>query len=952
MNRCRFAIPLITDPMTIAVAVFLSLAFAFRCQADSPPRREAIDKALRQQVITPETTRSETQILVDRSVPPMPATFDSPAAWQAEADRMRQQVLDRVVLRGEAQAWSTAKLRVEWLDAIEGLPGYRIRKLRYEALPGLWIPALLYEPTDLAPAESGKPVSDLRAVALNVNGHDPNGKAADYKQIRCINLAKRGMLALNVEWLGMGQLRGADYSHAAMNQIDLCGTSGLAPFYLAMKRGIDLLLEHPHADPKRVAVAGLSGGGWQTITISSLDTRVTLSNPVAGYSSFLTRNRHAKDLGDSEQTPTDLATIADYTHLTAMMAPRATLLTYNTMDNCCFEAGYALPPLVEAAKPIFSLLGRPDALRTHQNEEPGDHNFGLDNRQALYRMIGDHFFPGDTKYVREEIASEAEVQTADKLDVPLPKGNASIHSLAVELAKSLPRVGQLPDPKGGLVPWQASHREKLRQILRWQPLAKIDPQRQPSQSADGITITPMQIRLDDTWTVAAIEFAPASPRTTSLLIADAGMAETGGEVARLVANGHRVITLDPFYFGQSKFPSHDYLQALLVATIGQRALGIQASQVAAIASFAKRQYGAAPAVIADGWRTSLIALAAAAADADSISAVTLQKSRASLREVIEKNEVVTAAPEAFCFGLLEHFDTPQLAALVAPRPLAFAAATPRHRESLGELRSFFDAAGGTLSIEAVDLAFEGESIDQWNGFTRHRFRFDGADAWVVEPKRPRGDGSFSWCLMFPDAFTQRCAAPALLEAGFYHVFLDVGNTFGSPEAVSKLAAFHESLIARGLASRAVLIGISRGGLYAHRYAAQHPDRVAVIYGDAPVLDFKSWPGGRGKGKGSPGDWETLKRLYRFPDDAAAVAFEGNPIDTLAMLADHKIALIYVAGDADDVVPFDENALVAQQRFEKLGGRVVVIRKPGVGHHPHGLDDPAPVVEFIRQQIDP
>jgi pimeloyl-ACP methyl ester carboxylesterase len=119
-----------------------------------------------------------------------------------------------------------------------------------------------------------------------------------------------------------------------------------------------------------------------------------------------------------------------------------------------------------------------------------------------------------------------------------------------------------------------------------------------------------------------------------------------------------------------------------------------------------------------------------------------------------------------------------------------------------------------------------------------------------------------------------------------------------------------------------------------------------------VLDFKSWPGGRGKGKGSPGDWETLKRLYRFPDDAAAVAFEGNPIDTLATLADHKIALIYVAGDADDVVPFDENALVAQQRFEKLGGRVVVIRKPGVGHHPHGLDDPAPVVEFIRQQIDP
>jgi hypothetical protein len=28
-----------------------------------------------------------------------------------------------------------------------------------------------------------------------------------------------------------------------------------------------------------------------------------------------------------------------------------------------------------------------------------------------------------------------------------------------------------------------------------------------------------------------------------------------------------------------------------------------------------------------------------------------------------------AAPELFCFGLLESFDTPQLTALVAPRPV-------------------------------------------------------------------------------------------------------------------------------------------------------------------------------------------------------------------------------------------------------------------------------------------
>src|SRR5262249_27080245 len=154
-----------------------------------------------------------------------------------------------------------------------------------------------------------------------------------------------------------------------------CGTSGLAPFYLSMSRGLDLLLSLPNADPARVAVSGLSGGGWQTIVISSLDTRVTLSNPVAGYSSFRTRVRHLNDLGDSEQTPCDLATVADYTHLTAMRAPRPTLLTFNSKDNCCFESGYALPPLMDAATPVFKLFDREKALRSHVNDDPGTHNY-------------------------------------------------------------------------------------------------------------------------------------------------------------------------------------------------------------------------------------------------------------------------------------------------------------------------------------------------------------------------------------------------------------------------------------------------------------------------------------------------------------------------------------------------------------------------------------------------
>ena len=70
-----------------------------------------------------------------------------------------------------------------------------------------------------------------------------------------------------------------------------------------MRRGLDILLDHKHADPQRVAVAGLSGGGWQTIVISSLDTRVTLANPVAGYSSYASFIRDREAARETFQPP-------------------------------------------------------------------------------------------------------------------------------------------------------------------------------------------------------------------------------------------------------------------------------------------------------------------------------------------------------------------------------------------------------------------------------------------------------------------------------------------------------------------------------------------------------------------------------------------------------------------------------------------------------------------------
>jgi hypothetical protein len=664
------------------LAIFLLPACPFILSSPAADLSE-LEALLRREIIGPAKALAEVQAYAESLVPTVPKV-DSVSEWETPAARWRQDMLDKVVFRGAAARWRKDKPRVEWLETIDGGPGYHIRKLRYEAVPGLWIPALLYEPDHLL---------DKVPVVLNVNGHEGIGKSVPYKQIRCINQARRGMIALNPEWIGMGQLNGADYQHGKLNQLDLCGTSGIAVFYLALARGLDVLLAHKYADPARVAVAGLSGGGWQTIFISALDPRVTLCNPVAGYSSFRTRARFLEDLGDSEQTPSDMATVADYAHFTAMLAPRPTLLTYNARDNCCFASAHALPPLLEAAGPIFQLYGQAEHLRWHVNYDPGDHNFGPDNRQALYRLLGDHFYPEVAAFDATEIPCDAEVQAHTNLLVVIPTNNATFHSLALALCRDLPRQAKLPNTKSEAERWQATQRPRLREVVRARDLQAAG-ERVGAEERRGVSAAFWRIGVGEAWTVPAVELVRGEPKGATILIADGGRASVAAQVNQLLSENRRVLAVDPFYFGESKIRSHDYLFALLLAAVGDRPLGIQAGQLVAIARWLEGQRQTGPVqIVAVGPRSSLFTLVAAALETNAIAGIELRGSLGSLKEVIEQNWTVNQKPELFCFGLLEAFDLRDLAALVAPRPVAVKDASDRVQREFGALEGWYRALG-------------------------------------------------------------------------------------------------------------------------------------------------------------------------------------------------------------------------------------------------------------------
>jgi hypothetical protein len=642
------------------LAILISSTHAL---ADSPEASTSgeseLGALLAHKVLDEGRTLADVQKFCDKRIAAMPENLTW-SAWQHESGRIQRTVLENVVFRNVPPAWRNGSRRIEWLDTMDGGPGYRIKKLRYEALPGLWIPALLYVPEKL----------DGRVpVVLNVNGHDSKGKQAPYKQIRCINVAKRGMLALNVEWLGMGQLQGTGFAHGRMNQLDLCGTSGLAVFYLVMERALDLLVDHPHADVERVAMAGLSGGGWQTIIFSSLDRRVTLANPVAGYSSFKTRVQNFSDLGDSEQTPTDLAMLADYKHLTAMRAPRPTLLTYNSKDDCCFASAHALPPLLEAAKPIFELAGAGKRLRSHVNDDPGTHNFERENREQFYKMLGDHFHSGEGSYDAKEIDSESEVKSADVLNVPLPENNLDFHKIATQLMAELPAHKRQQSSSGA--PPSAAPKPTAESVASIARLVSYEPAAEMvGENTTGETKAKFwRIKLGDDWTVPVVELTRGTPTSTACVVADAGRTAAADQIEKLLAEGRRVLAVDPFYLGESKIEQRGYLFALLVSSVGARPVGIQADQLQVVTRWANSQFGQpVKQIVAIGPRAALATLlaAATATDQERPQQLELHGSLASLRDVIKNNWSVEEYPEMFCFGLLQHCDVDDLVELAKP----------------------------------------------------------------------------------------------------------------------------------------------------------------------------------------------------------------------------------------------------------------------------------------------
>lgn len=240
---------------------------------------------------------------------------------------------------------------------------------------------------------------------------------------------------------------------------------------------------------------------------------------------------------------------------------------------------------------------------------------------------------------------------------------------------------------------------------------------------------------------------------------------------------------------------------------------------------------------------------------------------------------------------------------------------------------------------------EDKKNSSFYGFASVDFTLNNHGCKIVKPKITAKGKPWVWRARFWGHEPQ--ADIALLERGYHIVFCDVAELFGNSEAVSVWNKFYSYLQQRGLSKKPSLEGMSRGGIYIYNWALANPGKVSAIYADAPVLDLKSWPGGKGRGPGSKSDWEIFKKDYSLTEEQAN-QFNNNPLDNAAKIAKLGFPMLHVVGDIDEAVPVDENTNPFEEKIKGAGGNITVIHKPDGKHHPHSLPNPTPITDFILQ----
>lgn len=629
------------------------------------------------------------------------------AAWNARRALLQTatQVQDRNAAAREKLLSMLGEFpRKEPLNAVTGSiaerDGYHVENIMFESRPDFWVTGNLYVPT-----VGNGPFPAL----ISPCGHYPLARMTPQYQSAYISFARCGFVVLAYDPIGQGERRqywnpatggtevgGPVFEHSMAGQLLLLFGENLTGYFVwEGMRAIDYLLTRPEVDPERIGCAGHSGGGTLTKFIAVADERVQCAAILEG--------------GTANQWPTRDIGIAD---IEQNLFPAA----LDGIDNVDLHAAIAPRPLLAGIESYSEGFNKAaDAIRTRYRQLGADEKFetiAADDPHAwtpkLRRATTDWFCrwfykrPGPEQELAFETSPPEALYCTPNGSLLYSHKGATIFSIIASKAGTLPARRPVLNTDADLAAHRRQVRDRLSSLLGYEKHEEpLNVRKIMTTPREGYHVDKIQFLSEPGIYIPVWVFVPQRTNKLSHTILyfndegaqDDGMEYEGAESSglthgvldQLVRSGNLVIAADVRGAGAtlasrvSSLTSGEFGQLFDMDTsaayaswsMGGSLLGMRVQDVVRCVDYATQREGVDASrlhLIGKG-RAATWCLYAAALD-DRISNLICTGGLLSYRTLVMADRYLCGA-DVFVPDILRHFDLPEVAAAIAPRPLVF-----------------------------------------------------------------------------------------------------------------------------------------------------------------------------------------------------------------------------------------------------------------------------------------
>lgn len=359
-------------------------------------------------------------------------------------------------------------------------PEFRIEKILFESQPGFMVDALLYVPK--------KAKFPAPGVLSPVGHYGDDSLFIWSEQGRCAGLARKGYVVLTYDPIGQGERKwlGNGNHDTLRRKIIVSGMEVSGLMFWDSIRGIDYLSSRPEVDPNRIAITGVSGGGFNTIFTAVLDERVKAAAPdgfATSYEALIKRG----NAGCCAYLP-NLARFADLPQVYALLAPRKLLMLGGYMDVLSDR----ILPTFELLRRIYKLHEAEESVRYYLDPDAG-HTYSKPMRLAMYRSFNE-WLRGITEPAEASEARDPEDQLISresgllKIMTPEQRGVDVVELERRFLARNRLRY-EMPPDADAVATFQKRLRERLIELM-----GDMAPAEPPRVSSDDQAAGPGSVR--------------------------------------------------------------------------------------------------------------------------------------------------------------------------------------------------------------------------------------------------------------------------------------------------------------------------------------------------------------------------------------------------------------------------------------------------------------------------